>query len=365
MRKPDLPPTQKELAKALGMAQSTVSMALRGHPSITGRTREQVLEAAAAMGYRPNPTGTALAHLRQTSTVAPVQASLAWINGWSEPEKLRSYREFDLYWEGAAQEAMEHGYRLDEFVVGADLPLPRLERILRARNVRGLLVPPGPMPAGWEGFDWGGFSVVRLSHLPDPGEFAPCAVVGDQTSNALVAVRNISRKGYRRIGFAGNSDARRGFAAGFLWGQQELPEVLRVPPLLMASDDPVEWERHFREWFQMYRPDAVLTDIPEVPAALSRLDVSVPDEVGVAALGILDCPVTAGIDQNSREIGRSAVQMLHALIKDGALGLPRIHRELLVKGTWVDGDSLPERGAGLDSRREQGHLNSTTVVSPG
>ena len=37
--------------------------------------------------------------------------------------------------------------------------------------------------------------------------------------------------------------------------------------------------------------------------------------------------------------------MLHALIKDGALGLPRIHRELLVKGTWVDGDSLPDREA--------------------
>ena len=332
------------------MAQSTVSMALRGHPSITGRTREQVLEAAAAMGYRPNPTGTALAHFRQTSTVAPVQASLAWINGWSDPAKLRSYREFDLYWQGAAQEAEELGYRLDEFVVGADLPLPKLERILRTRNVRGLLVPPGPMPPGWEDFDWERFSVVRLSHLPDPGEFAPCAVVGDQTSNTLVAVRNIFRKGYRRIGFAGNSDSRRGFAAGFLWGQQEILENLRVPPLIMASDDPVEWEKHFREWFASHRPDAVLTDIPEVPAALSRLGMRVPEDVGVSALGFLDCPVTAGIDQNSREIGRSAVQMLHALIKDGALGLPRIHRELLVKGTWVDGDSLPERGSSVDTR---------------
>ncbi len=344
MRRTDLPPTQKELAKALGMAQSTVSMALRGHPSITGRTREQVLQAAASMGYRPNPTGTALAHLRQTSTVSPVQASMAWINGWTVPSKLRSYREFDLYWQGAAQEAAEHGYRLDEFVVGPDLPLPKLERILRTRNVRGLLVPPGPMPQGWEGFDWGRFSVVRLSHLPDPGEFAPCAVVGDQTSNALVAVRNIRRKGYRRIGFAGNSDGRRGFAAGFLWGQQEISEDLRVPPLLMANDDPGPWEKHFCKWFVTHRPDAVLTDIPEVPAALSRLGVRVPEDVGVAALGILDCPVSAGIDQNSREIGRSAVQMLHALIKDGALGLPHIHRELLVKGTWVDGDSLPDRG---------------------
>jgi DNA-binding LacI/PurR family transcriptional regulator len=301
-----------------------------------------VLEAAAAMGYRPNPTGTALAHLRQTSTVVPVQASLAWINGWSDPAKLRSYREFELYWQGAAEEAADHGYRLDEFVVGPDLPLPKLERILQARNVRGLLLPPGPMPAGWEEFDWGGFSIVRLSHLPDPGEFAPCAVVGDQTSNALVAVRNILGKGYQRIGFAGNSDSRRGFAAGFLWGQQETSEDLRVPPLIMASDDPVEWEEHFREWFLMHRPDAILTDIPEVPAALSRLDVKVPEDVGIAALGILDCPITAGIDQNSREIGRSAVQMLHSLIKDGALGLPRIHRELLVKGTWVDGASMPE-----------------------
>ena len=204
------------------------------------------------------------------------------------------------------------------------------------------------MPPGWQGFDWDGFSVVRLSHLPDPVEFAPCAVVGDQTSNALIAVRNMSKKGYHRIGFTGNSDSRRGFAAGFLWGQQELAEELRVPPLLMPNDDPSAWETCFRAWFTAHRPDAILTDIPEVPAALARLGLQVPHDVGVAALGILDCPVSAGIDQNSREIGRSAVQMLHSLIKDGALGLPPIHRELLIKGTWVDGDSLPDRSPRLD-----------------
>lgn len=363
MRKVDLPPTQKELAKALGMAQSTVSMALRGHFSITAKTREQVLQAAAAMGYHPNPSGTALAHLRQTSKVQSVKASLAWLNSWPEPGKLRSYREIDRYWDGSSQEAADLGYRLDEFIVGRDLPLPKLAKILHTRNVRGILIPPGPSPEGWQEFNWDAFSVVRLSHLSGAESLPACSVMGDQTNNALVAWRNIRRKGYERIGFVGNPDPRGSFAAGFLWGQQEVAEHLRIPPFLMSYGNPVEWAAGLRAWFLANRPDAILTDIAELPAALTQMGLKVPADLGLAALGILDCPVSAGIEQNSREIGRLGVHMLHSLIKDGALGLPKIHRELMVKGTWVDGDSLPDR-ADLIAVRPRKKASSPVSVHP-
>ena len=43
--------------------------------------------------------------------------------------------------------------------------------------------------------------------------------------------------------------------------------------------------------------------------------------------------------------------MLISLIHDNARGIPPIHRELLVKGRWVDGSTLPWRhrkpGAGV------------------
>ena len=48
--------------------------------------------------------------------------------------------------------------------------------------------------------------------------------------------------------------------------------------------------------------------------------------------------------QNPEEIGRVALLMLHSLISDHARGIPKIARQLLVDGTWVDGSSLPGKG---------------------
>ena len=76
---------------------------------------------------------------------------------------------------------------------------------------------------------------------------------------------------------------------------------------------------------------------------LKRLGVRVPDDVGLAAFSVLDGGVDAGIDQNSAEIGRSALRLLTSLILHQERGLPSICRELLIEGRWVDGASLPGR----------------------
>jgi len=346
MRKVELAPTQKELAKALGLAQSTVSMALRGHDSITAKTREMVLQAAAAMGYQLNPSGAALAHLRQSSKVQGVKASLAWLGSLPEPGLHHGSREYHRYWEGAGEAAADLGYRVDEFSLGRDVPLPKLARILHARDVRGILIPPGPLPEGWQDFNWDEFSVVRLSHQPGAESLPACSVMGDQTHNALLAWRNIRRRGYDRIGLVAKADSRGAYAAGFLWGQQELPQAMRMPPFVKSDEDTAEWAADLRRWFLACRPGAILTDIAELPAVLGKLGIKVPEEVGVATLGVLDGTASAGIEQNAGEIGRLGVHMLHSLIKDGARGIPKIQRELMVKGTWVDGESLPERVQG-------------------
>lgn len=345
MIKPSIRPTQKELAKALGISQSTVSMALRGDAMINPKTREDVQRAAREMGYHPNASGTSLAHLRQLSKVRAIDESLAWLNAWQEPEKLRRYREFDLYWEGASQEAAARGYRLDEFVVSREMPLSRIARILHTRNVRGIVLPPGPLPEGWQDFDWEAFPVVRLTRLSQADPLSACTVASDQAGSAATALHRIHDKGYRRIGFVANSNPRRAFVGGFMGCQHQLPEGMRLPPLLVPADGPNNWESQFRTWLTRHRPDAILTDVVAVPAILQGMGLKIPRDLGLAALGILDCPINAGIDQNPREVGRLGLQVLHSMIKEGEPGLPKIHRELLIKGTWVDGDSLPERVA--------------------
>ncbi len=51
----------KAVADELGLSQSTVSRALRNHPSIPAATRERVAQAAKRMGYAPNARARGLA----------------------------------------------------------------------------------------------------------------------------------------------------------------------------------------------------------------------------------------------------------------------------------------------------------------
>lgn len=51
----------KELAKNLGLSQTTVSRALNGYPEVSAETRARVSEAAARLGYRPNASARRLA----------------------------------------------------------------------------------------------------------------------------------------------------------------------------------------------------------------------------------------------------------------------------------------------------------------
>ncbi|MFD0895583.1 LacI family DNA-binding transcriptional regulator [Luteolibacter ambystomatis] len=335
--------TQKDLAKALKIAQSTVSMALRDDPSIPAGTREEIRQAAQEMGYRPNPTGTALAHFRASSRNQPVHAALAWLNCWEDPLKLRSYGEFDGYWHGAADAADSFGYRLEEFVVDRRMTLERLGGILRTRHIHGILLPPGPLPAGWERFDWEAFSVVRLSHPARQNDLVACTVAGDQMKNGLLAFDSMRQLGYSRIGYCGLYWQERLFCAGYLWGQHHAEEEAKVPPLLLGNSERDEWWQRFGAWYELHRPDAILTDLPEVPEMLAAMGRKVPADVGLAAMGVLDCGIRAGINQNPREIGRTGVTVLTSLIHERNFGLPPVRRSMLIGGSWVNGPELPNR----------------------
>ena len=129
-------------ARQLNVSHTTISRALRNDPEISRPMRERVQAAARETGYRPDPMLSALAHYRRSRNTLPVAAELAWINHWPNPRKLRTFKEFNLYWKGAFEEADRCGFRLEEFVLEQDMTLARLENILRARNIRGILLPP-------------------------------------------------------------------------------------------------------------------------------------------------------------------------------------------------------------------------------
>jgi DNA-binding LacI/PurR family transcriptional regulator len=163
----------------------------------------------------------------------------------------------------------------------------------------------------------------------------------------MLAFDEIRARGYRRIGFATDeTDLRlRGhlFEAGYLTAQRLVDESERVPVFLVNEHSPEKRNAALLAWLETYRIDAIFTNVSTVPAMLASLGVSVPGEVALAGTSILDTNVSAGIDQHPEEIGRVAFLMLNSLINDGARGIPTIFRQILVEGSWEDGDSLPDR----------------------
>jgi LacI family transcriptional regulator len=340
--KPERRVTLRDIARKLNVSHTTVSRALQDTPRFSKELRARVKQTAAAMGYRPDPMLSALQQYRRSQKILPVTAALAWINQWPNPKQLRAYQEFDLYWKGAAQEADRSGFRLEEFVINPTMPPARVEKILTTRNIRGILIPPhGGIPLTWDGLHWENFCVVRFGHsITFPRTHL---VSSDQLTDGMIAVENIWKKGYRRIGLAISERAHTRFSAGYYFRQKEWSLEQQIPALKLPETGGGREVALLRTWLEQYRPDAILTDLSIMPAWLKQSGFQVPHDLGLAALSVLDSGIDAGIDQNSEEIGRAAVQLLISLINHNECGIPKICRELLVEGSWVDGKTLPHR----------------------
>ena len=339
--------SMRDIARAVGVSVSAVSLAIRNSPRVSAGVREKIQATIRELGYQPDPMLSALAHYRRSKGSQPVGAELAWINGWPAPEKLRSYQEFELYWRGAWEEAKRCGFRLEEFRPTECGTPARLEAILRARNICGILIPPhgGAVNVNWGSFAWADFCIIRFGHsVAHPRAHL---VTSDQLTDGVMAFENIWAKGYRRIAYVTTRDtALKGtrFSAGFLQGQLRVRARAQLPPLLLGDEkNPREDQEQLRAWLHKARPDAILTDLPYLRSLLTKCGCQVPGDLGLAVTSVLDGNASAGIDQNSWEIGKAAIQMLISLINHNERGIPDVCRELLIEGRWTEGDSLPPK----------------------
>ena len=335
--------SQADIAKHVGVSASTVSRALHNDPRITAAVRKKVIHAAQELGYRPDPSVSALANYRWKSRPQSFTGTVAWITVGDSPQELRrQYPEFNLYWEGAAACANRFGYRIEEFCISDRMPLEKLEQILYARNVTGVLLPPEIHPyKKWEKLHSGNYSIVRLSRSVH--NLNAHLVTTNQTADGLLAAKEMFDLGYRRIGFVGSLHEDRLFYPGFAWGQRNQPAAEHIPPLFLYDVPEDHRVEQFKQWFKTHRPDAILEDMQGFYDLLAEAGIRIPDDIPVATQNALRNPNTAGIMQNLEEVGRVSMLLLISLISDHDRGIPPIARQVLVKGNWINGSTLPRR----------------------
>ena len=188
------PSTQGDVAKALGLSQATVSLALRDDSRISEDRRREIQQFARSMGYQPSSAAVSLAHRRHSRNIVAHGDVFAWINYWDDPTYLHRMDEFHQYYLGACETADKLGYVLKEFTMDGKVSLKRLEEILIARGIKGIMLPPHPVDFNFEGFDWNKFSFIKFGYsITNPRGHI---VSPHQSYNTFLAFEKIHERGY-------------------------------------------------------------------------------------------------------------------------------------------------------------------------
>ena len=341
---PSTPPVRmREIARELGVDASTVSRALRGDPRIGVGLSKTIRSAAERLGYRPNPLVSALmANRRRGKTAdADVVALVTCYDGedWRQKDVCR------WEYEGIRRRAAHLGFRLEVFALedyGGNAA--RLERTLRARGIVGVLLGfaregEQPVEFNTEGFAMAGLSAYFRSAPVDRANF-------HGFFNVQLALERMHAAGYRRLALAvpefNNAISNNQWSGAFLDWQRRVPADERCELFIPGSTDDF---REFQAWMERNRPDALLAY--KVPAArfLARLGRKVPTDVGLAFLyrTAAEMQGAAGIDGNLGEVGAAAFDLVVERLNTNRLGATVHPKEVLIKGTWHGGPTLPVR----------------------
>jgi len=333
------PVTMQMIADKACVSRMAVSLALRNSPKISPATRERIREIAEELGYRPNPLVSALMTQLRDVRRAPKQTTIAYVTAYPTADGWRRPGPFVEFFDGAKARAEALGYTLEEWwAARPGLTLERLSSILYNRNIHGLLI--APLPAGGSSLrmDWPRFAAATIGFsLAEP---AIPRASNDQYQSITVALHELARLGYKRIGLAitDEEDTRvqRKWSAGFLVYQQGIAAKHRVPSLRSDTGFAA-----FSEWFRKHKPDAVLSQDPRCIEFLSRLGCDVPADVGFAHLALTDADTgLAGIHQNGRIVGASVIDLVDAQLRRNERGVPGSPKTVLVQGRWVPGPTV-------------------------
>ncbi|MBC7367828.1 MAG: LacI family DNA-binding transcriptional regulator [Undibacterium sp.] len=337
----------KHVAQAAGVSVMTVSLALRRAPSIPAATRERVLAEAERLGYRRNPLVSALmAGLRGRNQGGREAHVLAYAESFpanatrQQTESLRRFRA------GATACAARHGYRLELFPLGGSgLSEARLERVMEARGIRGVVFAPVPRPGTPMKQTWANHAVAALGFsIAAP---ALHRAVNHQIHSIRLALKSLLALGYLRIGLvisrAHDERVDHHWLSSVLLTQYEHRDTGASFPLLF--EDRVR-PQALAVWLKRERPEVVLTTEPQIAPLMRRARAADGSGFGFAHLDLTpDLRDCSGIDQNNERVGAAGVDLVVEQLHGNDFGLPENPKTVLIEGRWVPGATAPGPGA--------------------
>lgn len=341
--------TQSDIARAAGVHNTTVSLALRNSPAIPEATRKRIQAVAEELGYSPDPALQALVAYRHGRMTNRRQETIAYVTNWptkwgwqDEPAQARIHA-------GALRKATECGYHLEHFWLGdPDVGPRRLNSMLFHRGISAvILASQRPTGDSLTEIDWSRLSAIAIGASPS---LLPLHRVTDDCAAAMrLTMRQMREAGYQRVGLLlpcwQDELTDHAWSTSFLVEQSRIPADLRVPALTFGTPEMNDTAIRlpiFQDWVRRHRPDAIIGFTPRARSPLTAMGLDAPRTIGWATLGLDRAEEDeAGVSENSEHVGELATELLVGHIQRNLRGLPSVATTTLVEGTWKHGTSLP------------------------
>jgi len=344
------PQSKVSLRQIAGRARVTrmaVSLALRGKPGVSLPLRKKILRIAKQLGYAPDPEVAKLLSRIRIQSNPKTKACLALLVYGERRGSWRDSLTERKYIEGAERRAKAYGYALEEFWVNEPgMSHQRLEKVIWSRGIEGVLISPWPQ----QGFatsqrqldmDLSHFSAVEISETIQAPDLDRS--MHDQYTSMLKCLEELGKLGYRKVGLVLESsmDLRVNgrWTAACLYYRETQGRDHVLPPLVLPAPDPGAFAR----WCGRHRPDVVISADRFGYRLIRGMGWKIPDAISYASLDLdgdaEDGDRFSGIDQNSRQVGESAVDLLISLIHRGQKGVPARPVRVEVEGLWRAGPS--------------------------
>ena len=329
--------TIKDVAARAQLSLAAVSYALRNHPKIPEPTRKRVLRIARELGYRPNPrVASLMAHIRRAHGRQPGERiAFVWVHTTREQAARDPF--LRKVFRGAHERAEQMGFALEEFWTNdAGMNDQRLQRILRARGIVGVVLSPvttdeASIALAW---DWSPFAAAVIGNVtwtPELHHAGHHHYLGMRLTLAELARLGCARP-VALIEPKANERAKRTWEAAFLThhpARAMAAALIRItgPDHLAAA----------AAWVGAQTPDALivgateLLDAPGLRAMCRAMKLPIVtlhwDDTTPAGIG--------GIDQGYDRIASHAVDLVVAQLNSNETGVPDLPRIMLFSGRWI------------------------------
>lgn len=346
--------SQKDIAKQLGITQSTVSRALRNDPRISPTVRRKVQEAVQKEGYRPNAYVTALMSRIRTGKRPEDQGEMAVLVESASPKDWHKVESYRIFHQSVLQRGRELGFHTEFFFLQEPgMSAKRIAQILRARGISGVILAPPHRDNSLLQLNWEHYATVGAgANWEGPGFNW---IIHDTLQNFITAFEELRQQGYRRVGTLLGRAFVKGIQHGIKWHtgylemQNRIPKADRIPVFISDNQPPgaeisekaeKSLEIQFRQWFQKWQPDVLLTMVGRERKWLDAMGLKVPEDIGMACLTKPPGSTFAGIEDVSDAIGATAVELVAGQIYRNEFGPPTRPKTIIIAGSWTSGATV-------------------------